>query len=503
MYKKRSADYTAFAKNNRKSIGQGHTVVPVMVLSKFEKKTEKMQTYYSLMVQTLNKEPVFIQMASIKDPVTKSNVPFEPPSAKRAKVEDSEEDDEDVDGEEEDVTSEFVKEDGRWGVTVNPGTMMWVTTFDRAGGKVVDRSSVAKLSLIADSYKGRVGFKAGEVIFEAPPGVTRALFTKYFVDSSMVVVPTKDNIDPADFPEGTKSEHISRAFVLPLSSDTDLFTDVEVIVDPEDPKRFVGKKKDVQKEFPSVNTDTGGDSPQNAFSVVYKEKNGTKYFFKYAYFPEVWSCFGIAEVDKWALCAGRLMFSAVSWFAQGSSKLDNILSMRANADADDGMDFGGDDADPYMASYGEEPCAADSSMTEAAAGGMVATTGFIASMSVDLVATVKKAGIALPLKWVGEYSSGMYKYQIKKTDSPDDAVKNTLNDDWRISLERRAKVVYNFTEMVDVDRANFLRELEGRTDVCFYGIFAVGDDRPYEYVGDDFGGYMSTNRLFPVTIFAL
>lgn len=495
MYRKRTSNYMKYAQNNKKSIASGQTVVPVILSLKKEKKSSKGNSYYILVVQTLNKSPVFVQFAAQKQGNDK--VPFQP-ATKRVKREATEEGAEPVEVEvpEDD---RIIKKDGCYGTTVKPCSTLMLTSFDNKGCAGLERGMVFKVSISADTYQNNINFKCGEVIMETNQSmITKAVFQKYFMNSEMAVIPTKSNIDPDSFPVGTDPKYFTRPFVLPLSDDTPLFKGLEILVDPEDPKRFFAKEKDTDKLLPSVNTEVGPDQVRNNMSVAFLTDK-EKYFFKFGYQPQVWSVFGVTDLDKWAKVAGRLMFSAANWFVYGSSKLDDIKSMRTNADVDDepGLDYGYGYGMDDMDDGSDEPA---SEMKQAEEDGMISTTGYISTMTLDLKNTVKKAGIELKPEWVASKFGPEGSYNFSCEDTP-----NPINSGWRSKLERGISAIFNFTEMEDFQRPAFVKEAASKGNVKYYGVFPCGNDGPYEHVNTDkpIEEYLDQTSTLPATVFAV
>jgi hypothetical protein len=540
MYKKRNASYLKFAESNRKSVGVGQAIVPALVELKKDLKSKSGTSYNFLVVSTLNRKPLFVQFAQVKDE-NNAHVPFEPPmkrvqletkvvktepvkmeSVKMEPVKSKSEPVKSEPGKSKSVSEpvksklepgksgtvkselvkpevsyemvpehgDVVKQNGQYGVTILPNSRLMITSFDRNGCASVGSGATVKLALVADMYGGRITFKASDVTVEGAD-ITREAFNKYYAGSQLAVVPTKDNIDPDSFPADTESKFITRSFVLPVSGDTSEFKDVEILVDPEDARRFSGKNKDEETLYPCVNTEVSTDKNQNSMSVVYTGLDDQKYFMKFAFTPQCWTCFGVTDVAKWTKCAGRMMFSAVNWFALGSSKLDNILSMRTNVDDDDdGNDYGLADYD--MTEESSAPVAADM-------GTMVATTGFVSKMSVDLSKTVQRAGVELSGEWVAARFGTEGSYSFNPETPP-----SGINSGWRARLQRGGKFVFNVTEFTDDIRPAFFREAKSIKDVKFFGIFAVGDDQVYEFAGPGpLEARLDEKKLIPSLVFAI
>jgi hypothetical protein len=518
MYKNKNKNkrtIMALAQKNGRSINTGYTVVPVILEFVKEKKSAAGNTYYFSKATTLNQKGVFVQYEQKRDRNTKEVIPFEPPT-KRGKVVD-EATGEEVEREvvDEDMA---VEQDGAYGYVIKPGSNIMFNTFDRTVNTMAP-GSVCKVSLIADMYRGEVSFKAGSIIKDADASLTPRLYRKFIQGSALEVIPTKDNIDPASFPATVDPKYYGRSFVLPLSDDTPSFRDVDIAVDPEDPDRFWGGTKEPAKlwsnitdptlKFVSVNMATGGEKVANALNVVYTDKAGKRTFVKFGYMPNVWECFGITAVDKWAKVAGRMIFNAKDWYAYGSSRLVDIKSMAANADAEDGLDYGEvvQASDGDYGGYGGyeafEGDAAAAAAEETPGDVDYTTTGFIANMVLNLPATAKAAGIPLPREYVEEIMArGKYKITSDPSTRPD----NKFNSGWMMRVERREKGVFNVTELDELARQPFLEDTRAIDNLTFYGIFPVGDDGPYEHIaeeGHDIAKYARENKITPAVIFAV
>lgn len=524
MYKnKNKRNYMAIARKNNASVSTGYTVIPAILELVKEKKSKKGNTYYFCKATTLNRAGLFIQYEEKVDSKTKEKIPFDPPT-KRQKVTNEETGEET----EEDVLDDklAVKREGSstYGYILQPGANIMFNTFDRTICNLTP-GTVCKLAIIADLYNGDVSFKVSSVLTDADPSLNAKLYKKYISGSPLGVIPTVHNIDPTKFPASTDPKYYGRAYVVPLSDDTKDYRDVNIALDCEDPERFYGKVKepakiwpgitDKETKFVSVNT-PAGDKVANVLSVVYTGNDNKTTYFKFGYLPIVWECFGITDYNKWAKSAGRLIFNAKDWYAYGTSRLADIKSMAANADSEDGLDFGEvvvDGGDDY-GGYGGYGGYADFEGANGEANTDVApdtsrddvdfnTTGFINSMTINLVATVKAAGIELPREYVEEIMArGKYKFVSNPATQPE----NKLNNGWMLRVERREKGVYNVTEFDELSRQPFLDDTKEISNLKFYGIFPVGDDGPYEHVqGDehDIATYARDNKVTPSTIYAI
>lgn len=485
-----------FEQKNRTSVGAGLSVVPAMVELKYEKKTDKC-VFYSILVQTLNRKPTFVQFGQQKSATTGEREPFQP-AMKRVKREDVATPDPADDSDatvEVPVNDKIIKRDGSYGTIVEPFSKIWITTFDRAGCLTVESGTIVKLAICSDFYSGNITYKANEVKSADIKAITAPVFQKYFQNTPISTIPTIKNIPQ---PVDVNPKYYGRSFVLPLSDDTPVFKDVEICVDPEDRKRFFCTQKDTDQQFVGVNMDLGEGKTRNNMGVIY-DGGDQKYFFKYAYKSDAWKCFGIDDVDMWAKSAGRLMFNAKCWYAFGSSKLDDVKCMRSNADVDDGA--GG--ADYGYGAYGMDIDDIEDVATpveEKVSDDIVASTGFVSSMSIDLAKTAEAAGIELSKDFIKKHygPEGFYNYNPEFV--------NALNTGWRTRIARGEHgVTFNLTEMNDDVRPGFIRDTADKK-VKFYGIFPVGDDRPYEQVraeGGNLEQFLEENKLFPSTIYAV
>lgn len=495
MYKqnnKRSAIHLAMAKANKRSISTGYAVVPMLFEFCKEKKSKANNTYYFCKGVTLNKKGMFIKFEEKRDKKTKEVIPFEPPT-KRVKVGD------DV----EDVVDESVavKQDDCYGHVLPPNSSIIFNTFDRVALSIPS-GTVCKVSIIADMYENQISFKVGSIMTDSDPSINSILYKKYIAGTPLAEVPSKYNIDPASFPESVDPQYYSKSFVLPLSKDNDTFSDIDILVDPEDAERFWGTKKDDKHRYPSINTDIEQDKTANSMGVVFVGNDNKSAFMKFGYFPDIWECFGISNAEKWAKSAGRLIFNAKSWYIYGTSKLSDIMRMPANAEDDsEGLDFGMAEDSGY-GNYGAgEDDETEHKQVECNKDMDVTTTGFIASASLDLVGTIKSAGIELPRSYVEEIMArGVYKYVV------DPQYQNTLNNSWMLRVERGDKGVFNVTEFDEITRGPFLEDTRKIENLTFYGVFPVGNDSPYEFVETEdntFVDFIKSNKITPSTIYAV
>lgn len=484
MYKNKSKrEWVAIAKRNTKSVATGYTVVTAILEFVKEKKSAAGNTYYFCKAQTLNRADVPVQF---EDKGGDGESPLKRPRT------------DDDDGAAAGPPPVHI---------LRPGSSIRFNTFDRTVSSLVT-GTVCKISLIADMYRGEVAFKVGSVMTDPDPALNVRLYKKYIQGGPLGEIPTKDNIDTEAQGPDTDPQYYGRAFVLPLSDDTESFTEVSLALDCDDPERFWGKVKEPSKLWPSISDpDTkfvsvnmpSGEKVINTLSVIYTALDGKRTYVKFGFLPKIWECFGITNVDKWTRSAGRLIFNAKDWYAYGSSRLVDIKKMAANAGDDgpsDGYDFGGYGADvePVM----------DDGVVQRSDDVEVTSTGFISSMVVNLPDTVRAAGIELPRAYVEEIMArGKYKYTFDTKIQPE----NPLNVGWMLRLERREKCVFNVTEFDELSRQPFLEDTRA-LKVKFYGIFPVGDDGPYEYMfgadeTKDIVTYAKEHKVTPATIYAV
>lgn len=519
-HNKNKRNYMDVVRKNNTQINTGYTVIAAILELVKEKKSAKGNTYYFCKATTLNRAGQFIQYEQKLNRETREKVPFDPPT-KRAKITN----DETGETTEQDVLDDKLvvkrEEDNTYGYMLQPGSSIMFNTFDRTINNLT-AGTVCKLALIADLYQSDVSFKVSSVITDADPSLSSRLYKKYITGSPLAEIPTVHNIDPKSFPVSTDPKYYARAFVLPLSDDTRDFRDVNIALDCEDPDRFFGRVKEPAKFYKGINdpetklvsVNTGsGDKIANNLSVVFTGANNKTTYCKFGYMPNVWECFGITDVSQWSKSAGRMIFNAKDWFVYGTSRLADIKSMAANADADDGYDFGGAitcDAgdDGGYGGYGDFEDANGEFNTDSAPDTSrddvdFNTTGFIHSMSLNLTSTVKASGIELPRDYVEEIMArGKYKFVANPEIRPD----NKLNNGWMMRVERRERGVYNVTELDELSRQPFLEDTRGISNLKFFGIFPVGDDGPYEHVqGDDhdIATYARDNKVTPSTIYAV
>lgn len=462
MYSKVASPYVDFVKANRKPINTGHTIVPC-ILTNISTKTSKANNkeYFFIVATTLNRRDIEIHCTTKKKPGEGEEDEEEPPS-KRTKQDPS-------------LPDSIIK----------PYSEICFNSFERTTLNTLQCPCFVKVSLVADLYNGNISFKSGQIIPEGKFNIDTNFYNKFLRGGKISEIPTKHNIRAEDFPETMDPKYYKRTFALPLTlaDSKDMFTNIEFVLDVEDPKRFSGRSKDDDEIYPSVNMDAGMDKTMNFLPVVYTMKEGKRIFFKYGYRPTIWSCFGVTNLDKWAKSAGRMFAGARGWFVFGSSSLENINRMAVNASSSsDGYDFEDEQMQSNDVSVPDE-----------------STAGFVSHMSIDLAETAKYSGIQVSREWVlDKFSPKNYKYPSKK--------ESDLNANSIERLKRNEKCVLNITELPDFIRAD--EEYQEMVNLLgdkikFYAIFPVGDNRPYEHVGDIHEFLKANPTITPSTIFAV
>ncbi len=459
--KRKFSQYASLVNANKKSVGAGQTIVPVLVEKVNDMKSKKGNPYWFVVATSLNKTPVWVQFEDKRDKDTKEIIPFSPPN-KKAKTEGAEDEADEFEQHDNSITMK----NNKYGTMLMPNTQLKVNIFERSVASSLDTPVIAKFALSSDLWNERISFKVGQVILgNNPTKITKSVYNQFALKAPIGEIPIESNIT---VDENIPYEYNKRSFILPLSNDSEAFESVDILVDAEDSKRFTGKMKDCDDIFPSVNMDVGNDKVVNSMAVVYTKPDQTSYFFKYGYFPTVWSAFGITNVEDWQKTAGRLIFNACNWYCTGSSKLEDICRMASNSSAgNDGADYG----------YGEDYDTCDQPVeenSEEKTSDPISSTGFLSRMSLDLTETVKKAGIEIPFDYVNNHYGPASSFKYTGT------VENKLNSGWMVSLEKGIAGTFNVTEFNDFVRPAFMNAASKCENIKFYGIFAIGDDSQYE-----------------------
>jgi len=445
LHNKRAA-YTAQL-DNAESIGANKTIVPALINGITEKKTVKGKVYYSISAICMATSDRFIKQT------------------KKQKKDD-------------DGSGGSDCEEESNGTTLKPGQKFISTSFERDCGDI-KQGALVKMAVSTDWFNDHYTFKVSKVMVDDNRSVlTRSVYDRKVVETALARVPTKDNFSPADFAEGTNDKYIVRYFILPLSSGvgTAIFTNVEVQVDPENMERFYSSKVDDPAQYLGINTDTGRDKPYNNFTTVYtlNDESDTKVIMKYAYLPDIWSCFGLTDVTQWKSIAGRLVFFAVDWLVYGYSSHSKIMSIRANMDEDD-------DDEPKF----------------------VYSTGYITKMNVNLIDTAIACGVPLSIDYmVNNYGSD------SSYENDHDLTTHPINVGWKVLLKRNKKFIVNITDLTTEQVQSFIKEYQksDKHNIKFYGIYSVESDAPYEIVAEDAVGreeQLVQSGLKPTVVFAV
>lgn len=448
LHNKRTA-YTAQL-DNAESIGANQTIVPALIKNVTEGKTSKGTSYFRISAICMAKGDTFIKVRppkkdmGAKKPNTEGadavpNAPMDPP------------------------------DEDRKGTTIKPGEQFMATAYDRVAGGL-EQGSLVKLAVTTDWYIDHFTFQTSKIMIDDRNSnvLSRKVYDSCVVGTSLAQIPTKDNFSPDDFPLGTDEKYITRSFITPLSMGvgTELFSNVEIQLDPHDKNRLFTRKRDDPSRFIGLNYDVGGDNPANMMKVVYTLNNesSSKIVMSYAYMPDIWACFGVSSVDQWQEVAGRLVFYAVDWLVYGYSQHHKIMAIKAN------MDGGG-------AIFDEDGAASDDHFQY--------STGFLTKMAVNMKDTVRACGIPLSVNFISaNYGPDSdYENDIEVNNHP-------LNHGWKVLLKRNKSFCFNLTDMTADQVAAFLKEYAKLEDgaassIKFYGIYSVESDAPYEIDAPD------------------
>ena len=410
--------------NNSMSIGNDQTLVPVLVNRISQGETKKGNNpgtpYYRLNVICMMKEPTFIKMRE-----------------KRKKQK----------GGDEEVTEEVVDPDAPKGTTICGGDEMLVTTYDVAAA-TLEGGLMVKLAMTTDWYQERFTFQAGKVLVDSKGSeiLCDKVYNDLIVDTAISEIPTTGNVTREQFREGMEEKHMNRTFVLPLSVENTKFANVEIQIGDDEVGRFFTKKKKDPNQYVGVNT-LLGDTTVNMFKTVYtpKEEGLPKIMMSLAYMPEIWDCFGCANVDLWAKVAPRFIFNAVGWYVYGYSNILRLEAIVGDSD-DDSFDY---------------------------------STGFVTRMNVDLKATVSDIGISLSHGYIEDHYGADSEYE-----NDHEYERHPLNSGYKVSLKRKKPCIVNFTDLSADQTESFIKEMKKNgAPVKFYGIFA--EDKAYELPDND------------------
>jgi len=334
---------------------------------------------------------------------------------------------------------------------------IYIAFYDRVSVVKLKPPCICTVYLRANWYDNRVSYKASKIIQDQNQCLDMQFYNRFIRGGPMSEVPTADNINPEDFGEATKQKYMSREFFLPLSSDTDRWSSVFPILNLNDSRRFFGKMKDTDEIVPSVTMETGSDKVTNNMNVMFGERRGgdggpeVNYIVKFAYFPNVWSCFGISNVEHWSKCAGTMIAAAKGWFALGSANREDISRLCSNAEVDNGYEIHNDDDEVSELKKEEDDIR------------IIGSNAWISDMNIDLIATIKNCGIVLPNDWVLK----TYGNNVSTTENP-----LNINCHVRIKTPTPGTTVYNITEMASVK--TFVEDAGSKA--VYYGIVPTGTE---------------------------
>ena len=444
--------------NNAQSIKPDETLVSVLLKRVTRDVTKSGNNpgtpYYKLVAVKLGNDPVFIKMRVKK--------------SKKQKTDDESDNNDMVDSSEEGA------EEKPKGTTLNGADEFLVTTYDR-NASTLSSGMMVKLALTTDVYQERFTYQAGSVIVERNSNILCDAGYKTNVQGTkLAVIPTVENLSRDDFPEDMDEKFMNRIFVLPVSVENPTFANVEIQIDDDATGCFFTKKKDDPGQYVGVNTQIG-DKTANMFRVVYTpseedQANGAnKTLISFAYMPEVWDCFGCANVDRWEKVAKQFIFNSVGWYVYGYSNLLKLEGLLANKSHDDADDF----------DY---------------------STGFVTRMGVDLPGTVKRIGVALSHGFIEDHYGSDSDYQ-----NDEEFETHPINSGWKVNVRRDKPYCINFTDLSRDQTESFIKEIKkNNSEVKFFGIFS--DNKAYEFSADSPEAYeekLIEAGLVPDMVFAV
>ena len=328
----------------------------------------------------------------------------------------------------------------------------------------------------ADPNRGgeeRITYKAHSMkIGNGSDCLTDKVYRNLVVGSELAEVPTRFNILPENFPDGTLLEHMTRRFVLPLQVN-DQFPEVEIQLQ-QDRERMCCRKDDTV--FVGFNTEDEGKA-SNYLCVGYNRGEGRKpVLFKLSYQPRLWLAFGVEDLELWKQVASRLVFNCRGGYVYGYSRLDRVLSLAANANqSQDEMQDEGDDEKDILISC-----------------------GFASRLRIDLRATVRACGIKLPAEWVANTYGPASDYSYSEVH-----MQHTLNLGWRARVLTNRPTELNLTELSDDQLPGFFKAIAGKPNVEFVGVFDDSSDAPYEAGEENIEKYLAENPTArPAVVYA-
>lgn len=467
--------FIEFAALNRNTIGPNETVISCLVTGVFEataknkpeednktrrdtQSKSRDKTFHRIRAITLNRKPMSITLSPPRN--------AEPDSKRRR----------DDSGAAAAPPSRF---------TLDPSTPISVTSFDRTHALLLKNTPcMCKIYVRADLWNGRPSFTASRVVIEESTAhaLDTTFFNRYVKGSTLGEIPTRENLDQEIYKSGENGEDRCRYFVLPLTTDDNVWTYVEPLIDLTDPRRFAGKDKDQDDLMPSVTVEEGPDKVFNRMEVAFRHRKNDEapeesIVMRMAYSPTVWACFGVSCVDKWAACAGRMISRAKGWYVIGSSKLHHINRLASNVDQE--------------GEYSIDGSAALENTVQGSA-------GYVTLMTLNLPETIKACGRVLDKAWIADKMSlKNYRFSAAR------GAENPLNVN---PLDRLGSdvdsCVFNMSEMTDTTRTLFIDHIKDDARVTVYGIFPTAQDGPYE--ASDVMEFLKQNpATSPAAVFAI
>lgn len=416
---------------NSETIGTSQSIVSVFCRNLSEGKTKKNTPFYRISCVLLNKSNIFVKARKPNGELDASDSP----SAKKMR------------------TEEDSQEEGHKGTVLKPGDQFMAMCYDK-GSATLAACTLMKLAITCDWYIDHYTFQVSRIIDDgssSKSAMTVQVYEKSVLDTPLAEIPTVDNLSESDFPEGTDEKYIARNFILPVSlkGGESLCSEVIIQLDETDAGRFSCRVKDDPEEYVGVNSELEAGKTSNMMTVVYTllREPEKKYVMKFAYSPDTWRIFGVTNVRNWAAAGARMIFNACEWYAYGYSQLAKIRAIKANRE-------GG-----YDAIEGVGEC--------------VYSTGFVVKMDVNLCATVRAAGVELSFDYLKDDFAKTFDNELENLTHP-------VNLGWKVKVRRGSPAVLNLSEFTTDQLDVFIKEVQNKSDIKFYGIFDTCSDEAYE-----------------------
>lgn len=450
MVKRKSA-FVDYLTDKCGSVKSGQTIMSVVVLKKMEPRdAANPRSPIGLMVYALGDASIKYKKTTGSDPVADYN--------------------DAIGGDSDGGDAKRVKTEADTHATINSGDVIYVANFDRTNAARIKAGIRVKITISADLYKGKPSYKCNAVTIDSAESdiLDIAIYNKYIVDTSMAKLPVLANFGDRD----------STNFCLPLSNDSSVFSEVDVVVDDDNEDNLQYAKDNIK----TIGITTLSDGkPSNFFGVVYT--NGDrKVMLKLNYEKSIWNEFGIYNLDSWKKVIPRMLYNAKECLIYGFSTRDGIQSMVTNI-----TDEGEVDEDA-----------------------MQFTCGYTSRLGINLAKTVVAAGVELGFQYVNEHFGAESDFKFDKhSDVLDHEMQPVKTSAINQSAKNKIKSgimgsVVNITELQEDFSPAVFKAIADVNNVKFYGIFETTEDRPYEYTGDaPIEEFLVEQSIKPVTIFAV